>query len=83
MSMYLDYTEDQAKREIPMTMEDRAKKLDAFLQCNERDILHESGKVTTEMAKVFAESEFEKYRIKQDRLYKNDFDKLLEKTKDD
>lgn len=66
-----------------MTMEDWAKKLDAFLQFNERDILNNSGKVTAEVAKAFAESEFEKYRIKQDRLFKSDFDKLLEGTKDD
>ena len=83
VTMYLDYAEDQAKRKIPMTMEDWAKKLDAFLQFNERDILNNSGKVTAEVAKAFAESEFEKYRIKQDRLFKSDFDKLLEGTKDD
>lgn len=83
VSMYLDYAEDQARRKIPMTMEDWAGKLDAFLQFNERDILNNSGKVTAEMAKVFAESEFEKYRIRQDRLFKNDFDKLLESSKED
>lgn len=83
VSMYLDYAEDQARRKIPMTMEDWTGKLDAFLQFNERDILNNSGKVTAEMAKVFAESEFEKYRIRQDRLFKNDFDKLLESSKED
>lgn len=83
VSMYLDYAEDQARRKIPMTMEDWAKKLDAFLQFNERDILSNSGKVTAEMAKAFAESEFEKYRIKQDQLFKSDFDKLLQSTKED
>lgn len=83
VSMYLDYAEDQARRKIPMTMEDWAKKLDAFLQFNERDILSNSGKITAEMAKAFAESEFEKYRIKQDQLFKSDFDKLLESTKED
>ena len=81
VSMYLDYAEDQAMRRIPMTMEDWARKLDAFLQFNERDILSNSGKVSAEVAKVFAESEFEKYRIKQDRLFKSDFDKLLESTR--
>ena len=60
-----------------MTMEDWAKKLNAFLQFNEREILKDSGKVTAEMAKAFAKSEFEKYRITQDRLFKSDFDKLL------
>lgn len=83
VSMYLDYAEDQARRKIPMTMEDWAKKLDVFLQFNEREILNDSGKVTAEMAKAFAESEFEKYRITQDRLFKSDFDKLLEKNKED
>lgn len=83
VSMYLDYAEDQARRKIPVTMEDWAKKLDAFLQFNERDILLDSGEVTAEMAKAFAESEFEKYRIKQDRLFKSDFDKLLEKANED
>jgi hypothetical protein len=83
VSMYLDYAEDQARRKIPMTMEDWANKLNAFLQFNVREILKDSGKVTAEMAKAFAESEFEKYRIKQDCLFKSDFDKLLERTKED
>ena len=78
VSMYLDYAEDQAKRKIPMTMQDWSKKLNAFLQFNEREILEDSGKVTAEMAKAFAESEFEKYRITQDRLFKSDFDKLID-----
>lgn len=81
VSMYLDYAEDQARRKIPMTMQDWSKKLDAFLQFNERELLTNSGKVTAEMAKAFAEGEFEKYRIKQDRLFKSDFDKLMESTK--
>lgn len=78
VSMYLDYAEDQAKRRIPMTMQDWSKKLNAFLQFNEREILEDSGKVTAEMAKVFAESEFEKYRVTQDRLFKSDFDRLID-----
>jgi len=78
VNMYLDYWEDQAKRKIPLTMEDWAKKLDAFLQFNEREILSWSWKVTAEIAKSFAESEFEKYRVIQDKLYKSDFDELLE-----
>jgi len=77
VSMYLDYAEDQARRHIPMTMEDWAKKLNSFLQFNERDILDNLGKVSAEVAKAFAESEFEKYRVIQDRLYESDFDKLL------
>jgi hypothetical protein len=80
VSLYLDYAELQAQRHIPMTMQDWAKKLDAFLQFNEREILHDSGRVSAEVAKAFAESEFEKYRIVQDRLFKSDFDKLLEIT---
>lgn len=78
VSMYLDYAEDQARRRIPMTMQDWSKKLNAFLQFNEREILEGSGKVTAEMAKTFAESEFEKYRITQDRLFKSDFDRLID-----
>lgn len=78
VSMYLDYAEDQAKRKIPMTMEDWESKLNAFLQFNEREILSWSWKITAEIAKAFAESEFEKYRVIQDRIYKSDFDKLLE-----
>ncbi|MDG5854672.1 MULTISPECIES: virulence RhuM family protein [Clostridium] len=77
VTMYLDYAENQAKRKIPMTMEDWANKLNAFLQFNEYEILNNSGKVTAEIAKAFAESEYEKYRIVQDRLFENDFDRLL------
>ena len=80
VTMYLDYAENQAKRKIPMTMEDWANKLNAFLQFNEYEILNNSGKVTAEIAKAFAESEYEKYRIVQDRLFENDFDRLLRET---
>lgn len=80
VTMYLDYAENQAKRKIPMTMEDWANKLNAFLQFNEYELLNSSGKVTAEIAKVFAESEFEKYRIVQDRLFESDFDRLLKQT---
>lgn len=83
VTMYLDYAERQAKRRIPMTMEDWAKRLDVFLQFNEEEILHDSGKVSAEVAKSFAESEFEKYRIIQDKLFESDFDKLLSTTKKD
>jgi len=78
VTMYLDYAELQATRNIPMTMEDWKKRLDAFLQFTEYEILHDSGKVTAEIAKTFAESEFEKYRIVQDRLFRSDFDKLID-----
>lgn len=79
VSMYLDYAEDQAERNIPMTMEDWAGKLNAFLQFNEREILDNPGKVTQEIAKAFAESEFEKYRVVQDKLFESDFDKQIKR----
>ena len=75
--MYLDYAERQARKRIPMTMEDWAKKLDAFLELNEEIILQGKGSVTAEIAKEFAESEFEKYRGIQDKIYQNDFDRLI------
>jgi hypothetical protein len=79
VTMYLDYAEDQAERNIPMTMEDWAGKLNAFLQFNEREILDNPGKVTQEIARAFAESEFEKYRVVQDRLFESDFDKQIKR----
>lgn len=75
VTMYLDYAETQAEQNIPMTMDDWAKRLNAFLQFNQKDILTNAGKVTQAIAKTFAESEFEKYRIIQDRLFESDFDK--------
>ncbi len=80
ITMYLDYAEDQAKRKIPMTMEDWSKKLNAFLKFNERQVLYDSGKITAEIAKQFAESEFEEYRIIQDRLFESDFDQMTKKV---
>lgn len=80
VTMYLDYAENQAKRKIPMTMEDWTNKLNAFLQFNEYEILNNLGKVTAEIAKAFAESEYEKYRIVQDRLFESDFDRLLKES---
>ncbi len=79
VNMYLDYAEDQAKRKIPMTMEDWSKKLDAFLKFNEREVLDNPGKVSAEVAKAFALSEWEKYRIVQDRLFESDFDREVKK----
>lgn len=78
VSMYLDYATRQARRRIPMTMEDWAKKLDAFLQFNEEEILRDSGKVTHAIAQAFAESEFEQYRVIQDREYRSDFDLMMQ-----
>ena len=79
VTMYLDYAETQAERNIPMTMKDWAGKLNAFLQFNEKDILSNAGKVTQAIAKSFAESEFEQYRIVQDKLFESDFDKAIKK----
>ena len=79
VTMYLDYAETQAERNIPMTMKDWAEKLNAFLQFNEKEILNNAGKVTQAIAKAFAESEFEKYRIVQDKLFESDFDKAVKK----
>ena len=77
VSMYLDYAESMATRHIPMTMRDWETRLNRFLEFNEREILEDNGRVTHEIAKAFAESEFEKYRIIQDRLYASDFDQFL------
>ena len=79
VNAYLDLAEDRAKRHIPMTMDDWAKRLDKFLEADDRDILQNSGKVTAQIAKSFAESEFEKYRIVQDRLFESDFDKEIKR----
>jgi hypothetical protein len=81
VTMYLDYAESQAERNIPMTMSDWANKLNAFLQFNEKDILSNAGKVSQAIAKAFAESEFEKYRIIQDKLFESDFDKAIKQLK--
>ena len=78
-TMYLDYAEDQAEQNIPMTMEDWSKKLNVFLQFNNRELLDNPGKVAQEIAKAFAESELGKYRIVQDRLFESDFDKMVKK----
>ena len=82
VSLYLDYAELQAERKIPMSMEDWAKRLDGFLEFNGNELLTGPGKISAEQAKLYAESEYEKYRIVQDALYESDFDKFLleEKT---
>ena len=79
VTMYLDYAEHQAEKGIAMTMENWIKKLDAFLQFNEEEILHNSGKVTAAIAKEFAENEYEKYKPIQDQLFESDFDKEIKK----
>ena len=76
VNAFLDLAEDRAKRHIPMTMEDWAKRIDKFLDSDDRPVLNDSGKVSTEQAKDYAETEFEKYRIIQDCLFQSDFDKF-------
>ena len=77
VSAYLDLAEDMALRQIPMTMQDWELRLNRFIEATDREILQDSGKVTAEIARAHAESEFEKYRIVQDRLFESDFDRLL------
>ena len=77
VSAYLDLAEDRAERHIPMTMEDWAKRLDLFLMADDREVLLDAGKITAEIAKAKAETEFEKYRVIQDRLFMSDFDKYM------
>lgn len=77
VSLYLDYAELQAERHIPMSMEDWAKRLDGFLEFNGTEILIGVGKISAEQAKLHAETEFEKYRIIQDRLFMSDYDRYL------
>lgn len=82
VSAYLDLAEMQAMRHIPMTMEDWEKRLNGFLTLWDHEILKDNGKISAEMAKLHAETEFEKYRIVQDQIYISDFDELLMQTKD-
>ncbi|MHC4927175.1 MAG: virulence RhuM family protein [Planctomycetota bacterium] len=77
VNAYLELAEERAKRKIPMTMEDWAKRLDLFLEFDDRKILADSGNITAELAKNHAESEFEKYRIVQDHLFESDFDRMV------
>lgn len=77
VSLYLDYAELQAERKIPMSMGDWAKRLDGFLEFNGNELLTGPGKISAEQAKLHAETEYEKYRIIQDRLYESDFDRFL------
>ena len=83
VSAYLDLAEAQALRHIPMTMEDWETRLNGFLTLWDREVLKDNGKISAELAKMHAETEFEKYRIIQDNLYQSDFDRmLLEETKE-
>ena len=83
VSAFLDIAEDFANRKIPLTMEDWATRVDQYLQLTGRDVLQTAGSISAKDAKLFAESEFEKYRITQDHLYESDFDRLVESIKDE
>jgi hypothetical protein len=74
VNAYLDLAESRAKRRVPMTMEDWAKRLDIFLAADEREVLQDAGRISAEIAREHAEGEFEKYRVIQDKLFQSDFD---------
>ena len=76
VNSFLDLAEDMAKRHIPMTMEDWAKRFDKFLDLTDRPVLTDAGNVSAEQAKEYAETEFEKYRVIQDKLFQSDFDRF-------
>lgn len=77
VNAYLDVAEDMAQRKIPMTMQDWETRLNRFIEATDREVLQDAGRVTAEIARAHAESEFEKYRVVQDRLFMSDFDRLL------
>ena len=77
VSAYLDLAEDMALRQVPMTMQDWETRLNRFIAATDREVLQDVGKVTAEIARTHAESEFEKYRIVQDRLFESDFDRTI------
>jgi len=80
VSMYLDFAELQASNRKIMYMRDWIAKLDSFLQFNEREILNDAGSVSAEIAKAFAENEYEKFRVIEERLYESDFDREVKKV---
>jgi len=82
VNVYLDLAEERTKRKIPMTMEDWANRLDMFLEFDDREILQDSCKATAKLARAHAESEFEKYRIVQDRLFESDFDRVIKQLEE-
>ena len=81
VSAYLDIAESMALRQIPLTMEDWESRLNKFIEATDRTILQNAGKVSAEIARAHAESEFEKYRIIQDQLFESDFDKEIKRLK--
>ena len=82
VAAYLDMAEMQAMRKLPMTMADWEERLSGFLRLWDREILQDAGKVTAEIAKAHAETEFERYRIVQDRLFESDFDREVKKLEE-
>lgn len=81
VNMYLDIAENRAKRQIPMKMKDWASELDAMLKTNRYEVLDNKGSVSAEQAKEFAQNEFEKFRVEQDKKYISDFDKIIDECK--
>lgn len=81
VNAYLDIAEDMAMRKLPMTMQDWEARLNRFIAATDREVLQDAGRVTAEIARAHAESEFEKYRIVQDRLFESDFDRVVTETK--
>ena len=81
VTMYLDYAELQAENHNAMTMKDWIEKLNAFLQFNGKEILHRAGKISASVAKELAYKEYDKFKVKQDKLYKSDFDNFLNETR--
>lgn len=81
VSVFLEIAENRARRHIPMTMEDWVNLIDKYLLLDDRDILKDAGKISHEIACDKALTEFEKYRVKQDKLYKSDFDNFLNETR--
>lgn len=81
VTMYLDYAENQAERQIPMKMKDWIEKLDAFLQFNDYEVLQDAGKVSAKVAKALADKEYEKFRPIQDENFESDFDREIKKLK--
>ena len=82
VNAYLDVAEDMARRRMPMTMQDWETRLNRFIEATDREVLQDAGKVTAEIAKANAMSEFEKYRVVQDRLFESDFDRLLKRLEE-
>ena len=82
VSSYLDFAESMAERKIPLTMQDWEKRLNSFIEMFQYGLLQDAGKVTAEIAKLHAETEFEKYRVVQDKLFMSDYDRFLIELED-